>query len=182
MRMRTVTALLLALAVAAGAWAQGNPTGVIRGAVTDPDGLALPGVTVTVASPALQGARTVVTSANGDFIIPFLPPGEYTVTVELQGFATQKQTIGVAMAETRPMEIKLAVASVTETVTVTGSTSTEVLKTGTIAADLHRRRRSRRCRSAGRWTTRCCSRPASTATGRAATSSSPARCRTKACT
>jgi outer membrane receptor for ferrienterochelin and colicin len=119
--------------MAGSAFAQGNPTGVIRGAVTDPAGLPLPGVTVTVTSPALQGARSVVTSANGDFIIPFLPPGEYTIAFELQGFATQKQTIGVAMAETRPVEAKLALATVTETVTVTGVSSTEVLKTGTIA-------------------------------------------------
>ncbi len=133
MHSRTLIAMLMVLAVAAGAWAQGNPTGAIRGAVTDPDGLALPGVTVTVASPALQGARTVVTSANGDFIIPFLPPGEYIVTFELQGFAVQKQTIGVAMAETQPMQTKLALATVTETVTVIGSASTEILKTGTIA-------------------------------------------------
>jgi len=115
MHSRTLIAMLMVLAVAAGAWAQGNPTGAIRGAVADPDGLALPGVTVTVTSPALQGARTVVTSANGDFNIPFLPPGEYTVTFELQGFAVQKQTIGVAMAETQPMQVKLALASVTET-------------------------------------------------------------------
>jgi outer membrane receptor for ferrienterochelin and colicin len=133
MKTRTLVVLLLALAVAAGAWAQGNPTGAIRGAVTDPDGLAMPGVTVTATSPAMQGARTVVTSSNGDFIIPFLPPGEYAVTFELQGFATQKHTVGVAMAETRPMQIKLALAAVTETVTVIASTSTEVLKTGTIA-------------------------------------------------
>ncbi|MBE3134116.1 MAG: TonB-dependent receptor, partial [Acidobacteria bacterium] len=133
MRSRTLTVVLLALAVAATAGAQGNPTGVIRGAVTDPDGLALPGVTVTVASPAMQGTKSVVTSANGDFIIPFLPPGEYTITFELQGFAPLKQAIGVAMAETRPMEIRLELAKVTETITVTGSASTELLTTGSIA-------------------------------------------------
>jgi outer membrane receptor for ferrienterochelin and colicin len=127
-----VSALML-LAFAAGAFAQGNPTGVIRGAVTDPEGLPLPGVTVTVTSPALQGARSVETSMNGDFIVPFLPPGEYVVSFELQGFASQRQTIGVAMAETRSMQIALKLATVTETVTVTGSTSTEVLKTGSIA-------------------------------------------------
>jgi outer membrane receptor for ferrienterochelin and colicin len=121
------------LAVATLASAQGNPTGTIRGTVTDPDGLALPGVTVTVASPAMQGARTIVTSANGDFLIPFLPPGAYTVSFELQGFATQKQNIGVAMAETQPLNIKLALATVTETVTVKGTTSTEVLTSGTVA-------------------------------------------------
>ncbi|HSK07952.1 MAG TPA: TonB-dependent receptor [Vicinamibacterales bacterium] len=132
---RFLLVALIALAAAASAYAQGNPTGVIRGVVSDPDGLPIPGVTVTVASPALQGTRTVITSANGDFIIPFLPPGEYVVTFELEGFATQKQTIGVAMAETRPMQLKLALATVTETVTVSASTSTEVLKTGTVAAN-----------------------------------------------
>lgn len=133
MRLRALLVLIIMLAVPAGAFAQGNPTGVIRGTVNDPAGLALPGVTVTAASPAVQGTKTAVTSANGDFIIPFLPPGEYTVTFELQGFASLKQTIGVAMAETQPMHVKLAIAAVTEAITVTGETSTEVLKTGTIA-------------------------------------------------
>ena len=133
MRGKTLVLVLLALAVTATAWAQGNPTGAIRGAVTDPDGLAVPGVTVTVASPALQGVRVAVTSTNGDFLIPFLPPGEYAVTFELQGFAPYKETIGVAMAETRPMLVKLSLATVSETVTVTGVSSTEILTTGTIA-------------------------------------------------
>jgi len=113
--------------------AQGNPTGVIRGVVTDPDGLPLPGVTITVSSPALQGVRTIVTSSNGDFLIPFLPPGEYQVLCEISGFEPHQQTIGVAMAETIPMKISLALARLVETITVTGTTSTEVLMQGTIA-------------------------------------------------
>jgi outer membrane receptor for ferrienterochelin and colicin len=133
MRIRTLVGVLLALAVSTVAWAQGNPTGTIRGSVLDPEGLALPGVTVTVSSPALQGTRTAETSINGDFIVPFLPPGEYTVTFELQGFAPERRTIGVAMAETQAMQVELKIASVTETLTVTGSTATEVLKTGSIA-------------------------------------------------
>ena len=133
MRLRTLVALLLVLATATFASAQGNPTGAIRGVVADPEGLPMPGVTVTIASPALQGTKTVVTSGNGDFMIPFLPPGEYTATFELAGFQTQQKTIGVAMAETAPMRVTLAIASVSETITVTGSASTEVLTTGTVA-------------------------------------------------
>src|SRR4051812_18932113 len=64
------------LAIATGAAAQGNPTGTISGHVVDPDGLAVPGVTVTVASSVLQGVRTTTTSPNGDYIIPFLPAGD----------------------------------------------------------------------------------------------------------
>ena len=130
-------ALVLAvIVVAAGPaliFAQGNPTGALRGEVRDPDGLPLPGVTVTAASSALQGKREAVTSSNGDFIIPFLPPGDYTVTFELGGFRPETRTIGVAIAEAQPIRIRMALAAVTENVTVTGTASTEVLTTGTLA-------------------------------------------------
>ena len=66
--VRVLFVLVIALGVAAGAAAQGNPTGAIRGQALDPDGLALPGVTVTVTASVLQGARTAVTTVNGDFI------------------------------------------------------------------------------------------------------------------
>jgi hypothetical protein len=132
-RVRIALAVAMVLAVAVGAFAQGNPTGAIRGRVVDPDNLPLPGVTVTVASAVLQGVRTAVTSENGDFMIPFLPAGEYSVTVEISGFQPQKQTISVAMAETQPLTVKLALATVQETVTVTGTMSTEILTTSTVA-------------------------------------------------
>jgi len=132
--VRVLAAVIMTLCIAAGAAAQGNPTGTIRGQVVDPDNLPLPGVTVTAASPALQGTRSAVTSANGDFIIPFLPPGEYTVTVELDGFQPQKKVVGVAMADTQAELFKLALASVQETVTVQGTANTEVLATATVAS------------------------------------------------
>src|SRR5258708_36225838 len=72
----TAIGLLLGAAAAAG---QGNPTGALSGHVAGQDGLALPGVLVTAASAVLQGARTATTSANGDYIIPFLPSGEYAI-------------------------------------------------------------------------------------------------------
>ena len=54
------------LLVAATAFAQTNPTGTISGKATDAQGLAVPGVTVTAESPALQGTRSTVTSSNGE--------------------------------------------------------------------------------------------------------------------
>jgi outer membrane receptor protein involved in Fe transport len=135
LRSRTWLFAAALIAVASGAFAQGNPTGTITGRVTDPDNLALPGVTVTAASPVLQGARTAVTSANGDYIIPFLPAGDYTVTCELQGFATVKQTVSLRMAETMPINLKLALAKMTEVVTVTASSS-DVATTSTVATTL----------------------------------------------
>src|SRR2546422_11003723 len=100
---RLLLAFALILATAAGAAAQVNPTGTISGHVADPDGLAVPGATVTAASPALQGVRTAVTSANGDYIIPFLPAGDYDVTFELQGFRGVTRKVSVKMAATRSL-------------------------------------------------------------------------------
>ncbi len=133
MPQRVLLAILAVLVCAAPVAAQGNPTGTIRGQVLDPGNLPLPGATITVSSPALQGVRTTVASEHGDFIIPFLPAGEYTVTVELEGFQTQKQLIGVAMAETAPMQIRMAIATVSETVNVVGTSNTEVLTTAAVA-------------------------------------------------
>ncbi len=62
-RSRNWILALAFVALASTAFAQGNPTGTITGRVTDPDNLVLPGVTVTAASPVLQGVRTAVTSA-----------------------------------------------------------------------------------------------------------------------
>src|SRR3977135_880126 len=115
-----VLSFALLAGAAPGALAQGNPTGTISGHVSDPDGLAVPGATVTVASPVLQGLRTTTTSSNGDYIIPFLPAGDYEVTIELQGFKTVKRTIGVKRAERQPLNITFARAAVAESVTVAG--------------------------------------------------------------
>src|SRR5262245_4689307 len=130
-RLFAAAALLVVSATLAGA--QGNPTGTISGHVVDPDGLAVPGATVSVASPVLQGVRTATTSGNGDYIIPFLPAGEYDVTFELQGLRSITRKISVKMAETIPLNVTLALAAVAETVTVSGS-ATEIVPTATIAA------------------------------------------------
>ena len=69
------------------------PTGTVAGKVASPEGEALPGVTVTVSSPALQGTRSATTSETGEYIIPLLPPGEYEVSFELEGFSNPKQSV-----------------------------------------------------------------------------------------
>ena len=80
-----VSALLLAFVLACTglAIAQGT-TGTINGRIVDSQGLAVPGVTVTVTGP--QGMRTAVTDSDGRFNVPFLTPGTYAVHAELQGF------------------------------------------------------------------------------------------------
>ncbi|HEY7514290.1 MAG TPA: carboxypeptidase-like regulatory domain-containing protein, partial [Vicinamibacteria bacterium] len=66
-----LVALVLGLAPA---FAQGTQTGVITGIVKATDGAALPGVTVTLSSPALQGVRTITSDATGAYHFRGLPP------------------------------------------------------------------------------------------------------------
>lgn len=131
---RQTILVFLFLTLASSVFAQGNPTGTIFGQVTDPDNLGMPGVSVTVSATVLQGLRTAVTSGNGDYIVPFLPAGEYTVTFELQGFATAKQVVSLKMADRLPVNVKLAVGALTEVVSVTASTETAT--TATVATTL----------------------------------------------
>ena len=61
----------------------------LAGTVRDTSGAVLPGVTVEASSPALiEKTRTAVTDGSGQYQITNLPPGTYTVTFSLQGFAT----------------------------------------------------------------------------------------------
>jgi hypothetical protein len=115
----------LTLATAPGAWAQGggaSSTGTIQGRITDAQGAVLPGVTVTATSPSALGAQTTVTSETGNYRFPAVPPGTYTVTYELAGFNTvRREGIQIALGFTANLNVELAVATVQETVTVTGA-------------------------------------------------------------
>ena len=93
-------------------------TGTISGRVVSSDGQPLPGVTVATTSPVLQGARTAVTSASGDYLIPLLPPGTYGITFELGGFQTLKRTQQVAGAYNATVDVAMSPAAVREDVTV----------------------------------------------------------------
>src|SRR5262245_61555312 len=109
-RFGFVSALVcsLTLCLAPGVFAQ-STTATISGRVTDSQGLALPGVTVTAESSALQGTRTTVTSDNGDYILSLLPSGAYTLKFELSGFETQQRTVNVAPTQSVPADATLGV-------------------------------------------------------------------------
>ena len=122
-----ITGLTLALAVALGAsqaYAQGggaSSTGSISGQVADDSGGVLPGVTVTATSPAQMGTLTAVTNEEGIYRFPSVPPGEYKVQFELAGFNTMvREGIRVTLGFNAAVNVKLGVATLQETVTVSG--------------------------------------------------------------
>ncbi|HVT61763.1 MAG TPA: TonB-dependent receptor [Thermoanaerobaculia bacterium] len=125
MRRRTL-ALGLSCAFMAAALpllGQGIPTGNLAGKVTS-DKKPLPGVTVSVSSPSLQGSRTVVTNAGGDYNVPLLPPGDYKATYEIEGFAKVERTVKLAAAQDSQIDIEMALTGITESIVVTGTAET----------------------------------------------------------
>src|SRR3954470_22615977 len=119
---RPVTALLLAIFVGTAA-AAGAQTfrGGISGRIADATGAVLPGVSVTVTNDATAVSRTTVTSSTGDFSVPDLQLGTYTIEATLQGFQTVRTKVEVSVSQVSSVELKMGLSSVAETINVTAS-------------------------------------------------------------
>jgi hypothetical protein len=114
------------------AHAQIIQTGTLNGTVQDKDKTALPGVTITITSPALIAPQMMmVSNERGFFRFPALPPGQYKVTFELAGFKTLvREGIRMTVGETTTLNIELEVTTLAESITVTGQSPTvDVQKT-----------------------------------------------------
>ncbi|HVT43600.1 MAG TPA: TonB-dependent receptor [Thermoanaerobaculia bacterium] len=112
------------------AFAQGT-TSTLTGTVTS-EGRGLPGVSVTIASPAMQGTRTTVTADNGAYTFPGIPPGSYTVTFELEGMQRVTKSVNVRLAQVERVDASMALGAIAEAITVTAAAPT-VLETTTIS-------------------------------------------------
>ena len=112
--------LVLAILTAAPAAAQTSQA-EIRGTVVDQSGAALPGVTVTATHVDTGAARTTVTSETGVFLMPALPVGLYRVQLELAGFTSVvRENLHLAVGQSAMLSFTLTLATVQETVTVSG--------------------------------------------------------------
>lgn len=121
--MRRIALIVFAVLVAAiGVKAQVLP-GTIIGVVRDGSGAVLPGATITVTSPALPGGPvTVVTGTQGEYRVTGLPPGSYTLSVALESFSTYNESdLRVTVGGTTERNVSLPLATVQESVTVTGA-------------------------------------------------------------
>jgi outer membrane receptor protein involved in Fe transport len=122
MHLRKILLLGLVALLVGGGMAQASLTGVIAGRVTDVDGNPIPGVTVTATGPNLPGARVDITSASGMYRMPQLPPGMYSLTVELMGMKTiERPDIRVSVNTTSSFDFTMEMAPFEETVVVTGA-------------------------------------------------------------
>jgi hypothetical protein len=120
MKQRVSILFMVAVAFALSAAAQSVPHASLTGKVSA-QGAALPGVTVSATSPSLQGARTTVTSSAGDYLLLFLPPGEYTISYELSGMQSVRRKLTLAADRTDKLDVDLRPESMAETMTVTAA-------------------------------------------------------------
>ncbi len=99
-------------------------TGSIIGTVTDATGGILPGVTVTIKGDAIVGMQTDVTNDKGLYRFAALPPGGYSLSYALSGFATlNRPGVRVSLGGTSEENVSLKVSTMAEEVTVTGEAS-----------------------------------------------------------
>ena len=113
----TAFAALLVAALCETAFAQG--TSSLTGTVTDPNGAVVSGATVTATNVATNISTSTQTTDAGVYRFQTLPVGNYTVKVEAAGFSTaQVEQVLLTVAQVVTRDVKLAVGSPTETVTV----------------------------------------------------------------
>jgi Carboxypeptidase regulatory-like domain len=111
--------LLLSLSVSACAvWAAGN--GSLSGILTDPSGAVVPGATITLVNTALKAEFRATSNGQGFYAFPSLPVGRYDLTIEADGFKTQKKT-------------SLGLGQRSETVTVVGTAATTEAQVDTVS-------------------------------------------------
>src|SRR5919108_349804 len=128
-----LTLLLLTVAVPTSAQ---DFRGRINGTVTDNTGAVLPGVTVTASSPALIQPQVQVTGTDGSYRFLALPPGVYDISFELSGFQNVKREgIRVVINQTLTVDQQLQVATLQETVTVTGESPVVDTSTTTVGTN-----------------------------------------------
>jgi hypothetical protein len=114
--LKTVLGLALLVPVAL---AQG-PVGTLTGLITDPEGAVIPGAAVDATNHA-TGVETKTTStSSGDYTLPYLPAGDYTIRVTAPGFkTTTSENVTLRVAQTLSVDIKMQIGGVSEQVVVT---------------------------------------------------------------
>jgi hypothetical protein len=112
----------------------------ISGYVADSTGAAVPGATVTVGSVERSTSSQAVTNAAGRYLVQFLLPGSYTVTVEKAGFKRVQQT-GIRLESTDhvAVDFSLEVGALTQNVTVTGESPLLETENASRAANIENR-------------------------------------------
>lgn len=125
----TLLLVIVCIGFSGGALAQ-TITGRISGTVTDSSGAAVPGVTVKITNEATQQPRSAMTDPNGFYVATNLPVGNYSLTIEHQGFKKATKTGYNLVADGRlTVDFALEAGAVTEAVEIVASSGETVNST-----------------------------------------------------
>jgi hypothetical protein len=109
--------------------------GSITGKVTDPNGAALPGATVTIKNMETNAENTVAATEDGSYSFPLLNPGKYSLTVTQEGFNTSVREgieVNVAAKLTLDVQLEIGVAATVTTVAEAPALDTGTVSTGSV--------------------------------------------------
>jgi hypothetical protein len=119
--MARLAAMLAVVFMCLTGWAHGQEfRGTISGAVTDPSGAVIPGAQIVVKETHTGTVNRTKSDAAGQYVVPFLLPGDYTVTATAQGFETLTRTNVALESQAHPIvDLSMKVGNTGETVEVT---------------------------------------------------------------
>ncbi|MCP4296707.1 MAG: carboxypeptidase regulatory-like domain-containing protein, partial [Proteobacteria bacterium] len=122
MRSSKTTLILLGWIFVLAVSLMATETGEIRGKVVDETGEILPGVGITAKSASLQGVRSVLTSKNGEYHLPLLPIGRYTLTFSLEAFSSVVQeNVIIRLGRVTILNTIMKLSEIKEEIIVTAS-------------------------------------------------------------
>src|SRR5713226_3454503 len=110
--------LLILILTTSPLWSQ-LPTATLNGLVTDPKDLAVAGAKVTLTNQGTGGTREAKTSSEGQYVFTELPPGVYTLRIEMQGFAPREyRDLRLEVGRAVTLDAKLELAQLGQQVSV----------------------------------------------------------------
>ncbi len=116
-------------------------TGTILGSVTDSSGAVAPGATVVIVNRSTNAANTVRSDASGNYVAPLLPPGQYSVQVEMAGFKKfLREGITLQVQQQARVDITLEVGALTESVVVSADAELVEATTSSVGKVVDNRR------------------------------------------
>lgn len=119
-----VLSLLAALLLSCAAARAQSPAATLGGTVLDENGAVVPSVEITVLNLSTAVQRHALTSGEGAFVVPLLPPGRYTLTAQRDGFATlEVRNITLNVGDRQALRIILHIGDIGESVTVVDAVS-----------------------------------------------------------
>jgi hypothetical protein len=97
-----------------------TPTATLAGVVTDPNGAMVPNATVSATSDGTGIKKTASTDASGRYTLPFLPPGQYTITAAAQGFGvTELRNVRMEAAQAATLDLAVKLQTAQQSISVT---------------------------------------------------------------